>query len=175
MILENEVVSKMPPLKVEKPNREYAKILMQNYAGTACALSRQLTYFYQTLILKDSMEDLKATLKTCLDMKQKHMEAVGTLIHLLGEKPVYGTYDSHIDRIIPYTTCALSYETTPSIFLEQDIAQEKMMTKHYQSHQKTIQDAYIQDVLAWMIQGQEQLIAQLEKMSASYPKEKSLS
>ncbi len=160
-----EKTKNIPLLKVEKENREYAKMLLENYAGNVSALSTELTYAYQTVILGDTKEVLQSSMTHFLTIKKNHMHALGTLIYLLGEKPMYGTYDSRIARVVPYTTCALSYTVFPKEFLKQDLKNEELLLKRYQAHHKMIQDENIKEVLAWMIEDEQMIISKIKELN----------
>lgn len=158
-------------MKVEKENREYAKVLMQDYAGMGGALSATLDYSYQQIIQNEQENAFVNSLFSIQKMKMKQLEILGKLIYLLGEDPVYATYDSKIPRTIPYVAARLCYKKEPKDFLLYDLKQEEMTLERYMAHQKLIKDSYIQAIFSFMIEEEEIIIRKLEELMQVYTKE----
>ncbi len=152
-------------IKVEKENREYADILLEDYAGSLGVLSSLLTYTYQMVIQGVMNRVLAEDILSIKNRKMEHMEIIGKLILLLGGNPQFGTMDSRIrSRMIPYTTCGICYEQNPVQFLEQDIKKEKQIYQQYIAHQKIVKDVYIQDIFTMLLEEEKELIATLQKL-----------
>ena len=83
-----------------------------------------LTYLFQHLVT--SNEKISDALIKISKDEMEHMEALSHLIASLGEMPYFVDANNNF-----FTSRYVNYETTPNIFLKQNIEGEKMAIKEY--------------------------------------------
>lgn len=137
-----------PPIKVTKTNKEYAKLLLKNYAGQISEDTAIHLYMYQALVCSD--EDLAKTLKEIAIVEMHHLAMLGELIALLGIKPVYGTIKN--DYFKPWTGSYVNYNICLKDMLETDIKNEEVAIKNYKENINCINDVFIINVLERIIE-----------------------
>lgn len=132
-----------PTLKVEKENKEYAQILLEDYAGNISEDTAIHQYLYQALIVDNS--SLKKSLTRIAITEMHHLHILGEIIELLGGNPFYGTIKNH--HIDSWDASNINYEKNPYVFLKNNITQENIAIKHYKMRIKQIDDDYIKEIL----------------------------
>lgn len=145
-----------PEPKVEKNNIEYAQILMQDYAGKVSEDTAIHLYSFQHFTASNA-EFKKAIIKIAIT-EMKHLELLGKTIYLLGIKPEYKTFDSTTNNLIPWNSDNVNYETDFEKILKLNIASEKTAIKNYKYHSSIINDKYIKNLLARIIEDEEEHI-----------------
>ncbi len=151
-----------PPIRVEKENIEYAKILLDDYAGSGGEDTAIHEYIYQSLI----KEDISSTLKQIARVEMRHLDILGELIVKLGGKPFFSTYKNN--TIIPWTSEYVNYTMNIKDLLLVDIKREENTIKRYESDIKIIDDKYIQDILKRIIEDEKLHILCLQSIYNSY-------
>lgn len=143
-----------PTPKVEKPNLEYAKILMDNYAGKVSEETAVHLYMYQHLIMDDELEEFATAMKRISIVEMKHLGLIGETIKLLGLKPVFGTMieDNYVDT---WNSMNVNYTTDLKEMLETDIKNEQEAIKNYEKRIIEIDDRYIRELLLRIIEDEE--------------------
>ena len=140
-----------PKIEVERENIEYAKILLEDYAGENGEDTAIHTYFYQSLVVEEEKEILEGISK----VEMHHLEILGKLIYQLGYLPSFYTVDSNIECVIPWTSKNVNYATNFSTILLDNIAREMKAIKTYQKHIQEINDPYIKKILERIIEDEE--------------------
>lgn len=154
-----------PEIKVEQENSEYAKILLQDYAGEKSEETAVHNYIYQNIILEG---DIANTLRQIAIVEMHHLQILGKLINLLGYQPGYYTIDSNLECIIPWTTNNVDYSTNLSDILLGNIYREMTAIKQYQKHIQKIDDINIKKILSRIIEDEEIHIACLRQLYHKY-------
>lgn len=142
-----------PEVKVSKKNREYAKLLMEDYAGISSEESAIHLYLYQNLILKDDDWELRDALMEISKVEMYHLYILGTVIMELGEKPIFG--ESKDELILPWNSSYVDYTTNIKRMLLVDIEREEAAIKNYREHIRCIDDENIKEILRRIIEDEE--------------------
>ena len=83
--------SPLPPIRIERKNPEYARLLLADYAGKAGEFTASTQYIYQAFITHQSHPRLSEDLEHISIAEMRHMERLGKLIVLLGGNPLLRT------------------------------------------------------------------------------------
>ena len=70
------------------PNKNYANMLKNDFAGDLGEISAIMQYIYEHIEYSEK-QDLSKTLKMIAIEEMKHLNAIGEIIKKLGEKPCY--------------------------------------------------------------------------------------
>ncbi len=139
-----------PKVMVERPNLEYASILLESYAGEISEDTAIHLYLYQSLI----SEECKDILLKISEVEMHHLYLLGETIALLGIKPIYGIINQ--DKIIRLWNAGnVNYNTSLKEILEIDINAEKQAINNYQCYLKIIKDKYIIKLIERIIEDEE--------------------
>ena len=138
-----------PEIKVERKNKEYAYYLLEDYAGVTSELTAITLYVYGHIINKETNKELSKTLKGIFISEMHHLEILGSLIKLLGVKPVYKTINNN--TLTPWNSNYVNYETDPVKSLLFNIESEVKAIKQYKEHIELIDDIYIKKILERII------------------------
>lgn len=153
-----------PPIKVEKENIEYAKILLEDYAGEGGEDTAIHTYFYQSLV----REEIGKVLAEISKVEMHHLKILGELIYKLGYYPSFYTIDSQLECAIPWTSKNVDYSIQLSTILLEDINHENKTIKRYQKHILEIEDENIRAILRRIIEDEKIHICCLETIYREY-------
>ena len=137
-----------PELKVEKENKDYAYLLLEDYAGINSELSSITQYSYQNFNEFFSNKNLSNSLKEIAIVEMHHLAILGKLIKLLGVNPIYKTNEYWHSKNICYTVNIKE-------MLLSDIDLEEKAIINYQKHIKLIDDKYIKAMLERIILDEE--------------------
>ncbi len=137
-----------PPIEVESENVEYAKILLEDYAGSDGEDTAIHRYFYQSIV----DDRVSKMLEGIARVEMHHLEILGKLIWELGYTPAFYTIDSNIECVIPWTSKYVDYSCSLETILLEDIEKEKQAIKRYQKHITEIDDVYVKKILARIIE-----------------------
>lgn len=140
-----------PEIKVEKKNREYAKLLLEDYAGYRSEDMAIHLYLYQSFILNERTKELAETLKNISKVEMHHLDMLGETIKLLGLNPVYASI-SEDDFQIPWTSATVDYTTDLKNMLSFDIERERSAIDIYERHKNLIDDKYIKNIIDRIIE-----------------------
>jgi Mn-containing catalase len=141
-----------PKIMVEKENPEYAKIILEDYAGIGSEETAIHTYIYQNIVLDGEIAD---TIKHIAMVEMHHLKILGELIHLLGCQPGFYTIDSNIGYIIPWTSNNVDYNTILSDVILGNISREMNAIRQYKNHIQEIDDIYVKKVLERIVEDEE--------------------
>lgn len=134
-----------PEPRVEERSREYAKILMGDYAGYVSELTAINLYIYQHVSSDKRFKEYAELIAGVSIAEMKHLELLGETIRLLGTKPVYASFGRTgtafwNGRYINYT------DTLKGMLLE-DIKAETAAIENYRKHREIIKDKYIDNLI----------------------------
>lgn len=140
-----------PKARVEKPNIEYAKLLLENYAGDISEETAIHLYMYQHMVASDEMEEYAKTMEQIGIVEMRHLNLLGKTIKLLGLKPVYATlYNDNF--IKPWNSSNVNYTTDIKEMLEVNIKNETKAIENYEKRIIQIEDKYIRELLSRIIE-----------------------
>ena len=145
-----------PEVRVEKPNIEYAKLLLEDYSGIASELTSITQYVYQKFDKFNVDEYFSETLSRIAMVEMKHLELLGETIKLLGIEPRYITKDNNIYTY--WTSRTVDYKTNISDMLYSDIKIEKEAIEKYKYDLSVINDKYIKQTISRIIEDEEKHI-----------------
>lgn len=140
-----------PKVEVERENVEFAKMLLDDYAGINGEDTAIHQYLYQSLV----NDEVSKVLKEIAKVEMIHLNILGELICKLGYTPAFYTIDSNLDCIIPWNSNCLDYTLDVESFLLDDIEGEKRTIKRYQKHIEKTDDLHVQAVLKRIIEDEE--------------------
>lgn len=140
-----------PIPRVEKKNREYAELLMQDYAGKVSEDTAVHLYFYQHMLHEGKNEELANALREIAITEMHHLSLLGETIKLLGGDPIFYTKDAGTETYIPWTASNVNYEKELKKQIELDIESETLAIRNYQIHRDLIDDKYIKEMLTYII------------------------
>ena len=142
-----------PEPKVERQNLEYAKLLLQDYAGEVSEDTAIHLYLFQHFT--SEWEEFKEVIREISISEMTHLELLAETIKLLGLKPKYKTFNASNDVLIPWTSDNVNYETDIKKVLEVDINAETKAIETYKLHMEIIDDKYIKQLLSRIIEDEE--------------------
>lgn len=149
-----------PEPKVEEPNRHYAEILLDDYAGYASEFTAIALYSYQHFISDVKHRDFADLIIGIAQVEMKHLDLLGTTIYLLGALPKYrGSYTTYGQYWNGYF---VNYDKDLKDMIKIDIQSEKEAIKNYKRHIEMIDDRYIKKLLERIILDEEKHIKLLK-------------
>lgn len=137
-----------PKIMVEKPNIEYAKILLFAYAGNVSEETAVHQYLYQSFVLED--EDVAKIIEQIGIVEMHHIEMLAETIQLLGMDPKYRVYCLGEEKY--WDASYVPYPKTMIEMLNQDIQSETEAIQNYQKIIELIDDKYIQQMIERIIE-----------------------
>lgn len=155
-----------PTVQVEKPNKEYAKILLQDYAGSVSEETAIHNYLYQHFV--EGNKEFSDLAKTVALNEMTHLGLLGETIKLLGIDPKFYTVQAVSKKEIPWTSLNVSYPNNLLDMIQLNIENEKKAILKYEMHKEIIQDKYIQELLSHIIQDEKEHIRLFEEFKKNY-------
>jgi bacterioferritin len=134
-----------PEIKVLEPNKNYAEILIDAYAGTVSELTAINQYLYHHFVVNKQDKELKDLFRNIAIIEMKHLDMLGETIKLLGTNPVYRGGNS--TRGDYWNGSLVYYGNSICEQLEADLDSELKAIEYYQKSINIIKDKYIQDIL----------------------------
>ena len=141
-----------PKPEVKEPNIEYAKLLLQDYAGNISEESAVHLYSFQNFILSEQYPQIANDLFHISVVEMHHLKLLGKTIHLLGLTPEFMTYQSDSDTKHYWSSSFLNYSTSLKDILTWNMEKEEQAINRYISHYNMIEDPYIQQLLLRIIE-----------------------
>ena len=138
--------SPYPEVKVSGPNKYYAKIIMDDYAGKISEFTAISQYLYHNFSMRPKYNELADILENISITEMHHMEMLSTMIRLLGCEPIFQNSSN-----IPFTTNYVYYGNNICDQLRNDLKSEFEAINAYEQNIRVIKDPYIQDVLRRII------------------------
>ena len=125
-----------------EPNFNYAKILMESYAGRVSEDTAIHLYLYQSLSSEDVWEEYSKIMLKISEVEMIHFRLLGSAIVKLGGLPVIGSIGK--DKIMRlWSSDYVNYELTLKEMLEIDIEAESNAIKDYEHILTLIKDPNI--------------------------------
>lgn len=149
-----------PEIKVMGKNKEYADILMKDYAGFVSELTAINQYFYHDVVLAKDYPDIAIMLKNIAIVEMNHLEVLAQLIILLGGEPKYISDDVFWNGDFVY------YGNNVIDRLNNDLQAEQDAIENYEAHIKLIDDPYIKNILRRIVLDEEVHISLFNKAIA---------
>lgn len=152
-----------PIPEVEQQNIEYAKLLLQDYAGETSEDTAVHLYMFQSLVLNKKYSKLANDLFHIGIVEMHHLKLLGKTIQLLGLSPEFVTYQANNELKNYWSSNNVIYATDVMDILKIDIEREPQAIEHYFSHYKIIKDPYIQNLLLRIIEDEKIHLEYFEK------------
>lgn len=162
------MIENYPTVQVEKPNKEYAKILLQDYAGSVSEETAIHNYLYQHFVEGMENEEFADLAKTVALNEMTHLGLLGETIKLLGIDPKFYTIQAVSKKETPWTSLYVSYPNNLLDMIQLNIESEKKAILKYEMHKEIIQDQYIQELLSRIIQDEKEHIRLFEEFKKNY-------
>ncbi len=134
-----------PEPKVEKPNLYYARLLMDDMAGTVSELTASAQYLYHHQVLYDSYPDVAELLECISIVEMTHMELLGETIIQLGGQPKLGVKTNRGMEWWRGDLVYYGYDICD--MLSADIEAEMQAIINYNRHIEMIDDEYVKKLL----------------------------
>lgn len=144
-----------PEVKVKCKNIEYAKILLEDYAGVISEDSAIHQYIYQHFDKFNVDEEFSETLKQIAMVEMKHLELLGKTIKLLGLDPKFKFIDKYCNSFTYWSSSFVDYTINIVDMLIDDIEIERKAIENYKYHISIIDDPYIKRTLNRIIEDEE--------------------
>ena len=141
-----------PKIEVDE-NRDYAHMLLEDYAGSASEDTAIHLYLYQSLVLSRTFKELSEVLKKISTVEMKHMLILGQLIEALGVNPAFGV--SQGKWLVPWSASYVDYASSIEDMLLLDISKEESAIANYRRHIRAIDDENIVGILKRIIEDEE--------------------
>lgn len=142
-----------PEIRVERPNLEYAKILLSDYAGEVSEDTAIHLYLYQHLVSDDIWNYYSDIIEHISIVEMRHLEILGKLIKLLGLDPDFVSLKDN--KLVSWNAKFVNYETDLNKMLDIDISSETKAIENYRCHYELIGDRYIRENLLRIIEDEE--------------------
>ncbi|OPX87383.1 MAG: Manganese containing catalase [Pelotomaculum sp. PtaB.Bin104] len=132
------------------PNRQYAELLLEDYAGVVSEITAINQYLYHYFTLEGINEEV-ADLEECISLvEMHHMELLAETIKLLGMDPRYRVIRNNQE--IYWNASFVYYGYNVCDNLAADIAAEWAAIAAYRDHQQRIGDPFIKELLERILQ-----------------------
>ena len=159
-----ELPEPYPPIKVECPNLDYARLLLDDYAGITSEMTAIHQYLFHHNNMPKEFAEVAELLEGVAVAEMLHLEILAELIGLLGQPPVY--MDGHGQfwnaGCVPYAI------GQPCEQLRINIESERTAIRNYRHHMEMINDRYIKAVLARIIKDEELHLSLFNKAYRRY-------
>lgn len=142
-----------PVPRVIEKNPYYAKLLLEDYTGAAGELTAITQYMFHSFCLPGSSREVANMTRQIAITEMKHLELLGKTIDLLGVSPRFRC--THHNRGDCWTSEYIYYGQGDVDRLSANIAKEAAVISNYRQHLKMIDDPYIKELLARIIQDEE--------------------
>lgn len=146
-----EVSEPYPPIRVECPNPEYARLLLDDYAGMVSEMTAINQYLFHHNDMPKEFAEVAELLEGVSIVEMRHMEMLAELIRLLGQPPIYMDGQGRF-----WDASYVLYMTgNPCEQLRVDIESERAAIETYRQHIAMIDDRYIKAVLARIVKDEQ--------------------
>ncbi len=155
-----------PPLRVSGKNLAYANLLSIDYCGSVSELSAITQYINNENRLSCMSGEACSIAGTLLGIamaEMMHLQKLGELMCLLGGRIDFAAKQQNGKQKL-WTPAYLTLTDNVRQMLSADIEAEKAAVNQYRMHIKMINDAYVDAVLARIIQDEEYHIMLLQAL-----------
>lgn len=159
-----------PEVRVERPNIEYAELLLQDYAGVVSEDTAIHLYMYQSFLQDEKWEEFSEALEDIAIVEMHHLDLLGKTILKLGLNPIFATINSENNNIMYWTSENVDYTDEIKKMLQVDIKAETLAIEQYKLHKEIINDKYIKVLLNRIIQDEEEHLKIFKELYAKVEK-----
>lgn len=161
--------SPYPPVEVSAPNKQYANLLMDDFAGPKGEFTAMSTYFYHHYTADDKADNYGVMTMRIAIAEMNHMNILSSLICQLGGNPAFrGGFNS-----------GERYWTSRNVFYSQDLREklqnalegEIKAVENYRKHIALIDDPCVKKVLERIILDEELHKSYIMQMIAAHAKQ----
>ncbi len=138
-----------PEIKVAGKNKHYANLLKISYASLVSELTAISQYMYHHLEMKSLDPEIADLVQKIATVEGEHLNMLGQLIILLGEKPIYHSRDGF------WRASFVKYGYDILDQLESDLESEYIAIDQYNKIIQQINDRYVNAVLRRIILDEE--------------------
>lgn len=142
-----------PEPRIERPNVQYANLLLEDYAGAVSEFTAINLYVYQHIVSEGKFDDYAELIGGVSMAEMKHLELLGETIKLLGVKPIYVSSACPLGQL--WTPAYVNFTTYIKKMLKEDIEAESKAIETYKYHISIIKDKYIRQLLERIILDEE--------------------
>lgn len=160
--------SPYPAAKVSAPNKRYADLLMDDFAGPKGEFTAMSTYFYHHYTADDASGDYGIMTMRIAVAEMNHMNILSSLICQLGGNPVFRGGSAVNGKY--WTSRTVFYSEDLMLKLQNALEGEINAIASYQKHILLIDDPDIKKVLERIILDEELHKSYIEGMIAAYGK-----
>lgn len=160
-----------PEIKVEGPNIEYAKILLQDYAGTISEDTAVHLYMYQNFLQSGKWDKFAEEIERIAIVEMHHLKWLGETILKLGLNPIFATINSTNNNTTYWNSENVDYTDDIKKMLLTDIRAETLAIKQYELHKEIINDKYIKALIDRIIQDEKEHLKIFEEFYKSLEKQ----
>ena len=155
-----------PKVMVTRPNKKYAEILQDAYAGRQSEMTAVTQYVYQDMCLREKYPDVGQALHGISLVEMHHLDLLGSLIFALGMLPTYSSIQRN--KVRPWTGENVNDAFTLKRSLQADIRGEKQAILEYEKILGIVDDEQIRCLIRRIIQDEELHIKILSRLYEQY-------
>ena len=181
---EVEVDLPYPPIRVERPNLDYAVALFRQYSGYDGELTATTQYIYQNMVLLNSDPTAAALLECIAINESRHFQILGQLIYMLGADPklyaptrlrgepqrIRGASDSAVvEGYSWWSGDMLIYTHDFNTMIRNNIELEYIAIANYNAALRVINDVYVRPMLERIILDEQRHIVIFNQLLGTTP------
>ena len=152
-----------PPLEVEGPNPQYARLLGIDMAGGRGEMTSITQYLYHSWTLPD-FDNAAPTLRQIAQVEMHHLDMLGVLIEKLGGNPKYQAVQN---RPAIWTGGMVTYNRTPAMAIRDNMALEQSAIDTYRKQLLVIRDTHVAAVIRRILMDEEIHLLLFKRLLAS--------
>jgi bacterioferritin len=141
--------SPYPAIKVSSPNKQYADLLMDDFAGPKGEFTAMSMYFYQHYIASYESGDYGVMVMRIAIAEMHHMDILSAVIRQLGGNPVFRGGSNSGGKYWTSRNIVYSHDLCKSLQIA--LQGETGAIESYENHIKMIDDPYIKNILERII------------------------
>lgn len=152
----------LPEVKNVKPNKYYAYLLQQDYAGVVSEMTAISQYVYNHIILEPKYGEVAELFEKISMAEMEHMEALGEAILAFGGDPRIGV-PSKKQAYRYWKGSYVAYNKRICTILNEAIKGEKKAITNYMKHRRMIKEPQTRALLTAIIADEKKHISLLNK------------
>lgn len=135
-----------PNVEVDQPNRDYLRLISEDYAGVISEMTSVNQYDYQKLVLDNpNYREMSEAIEAVGKVEKLHLDLLGELVILLGGDSRYWSMKKSTPQY--WSPQYVNYTKSPRDILLENIKGEELAIKQYQAHMAKIKDPQVVAVL----------------------------
>lgn len=150
-----------PELAVSRPDRGWAALLAEDYAGAGGEMTASLQYIYHHTVTA-GYPDVSEALEKISVVEMMHMEKLAKAILTLGGDPQFSA------RGMPWYAQNVAYGGGLGEYLHADLAGEYTAIHCYRAHIEAIEDESVRLLLERVIRDEELHVEVFKRLIAKY-------